>query len=210
VAKQDLFSGTQTIPHLSSYLWTRPLDLRSALCDAEGVCEIGLKEVAIEYRIVMPDSSQPSGRTPRRVCSKCGRDLSSMPADIKSCPYCGAKLTRRLCPYCKKDLTLLPGDIRACPYCGTSLDKTFSLQKKLVGAVFFAIPFVFILAVKRASPVFILELFFAPATPYPLLFLPYLGMSLYLTLSPKPRKMIDIAVIFACAVLLYPILTVPL
>jgi len=27
-----------------------------------------------------------------RICTKCGRDLSSLPRDIKRCPYCGNEL----------------------------------------------------------------------------------------------------------------------
>jgi len=62
------------------------------------------------------------------VCSRCGRDLSTLPKDITICPYCGEKLPQRTCLGCGRDLSQLPANIKNCPYCG----KAVSIQVEAI------------------------------------------------------------------------------
>jgi hypothetical protein len=64
-------------------------------------------------------------------CSKCGKDLSNLPKDITTCPYCGAPLKKEMkCSNCEKDLSTFPQDIAICPYCGTPLKKAAQTKAK--------------------------------------------------------------------------------
>jgi len=144
-------------------------------------------------------SLETSEKAAKRVCSSCGKDLSSMPADMKSCPYCKAILIRQ-CPYCEKELASFPSDIKRCPYCGSSLRKEFRLLKHILGVAFLVYGFAWMLIIKGA-PLSQIILFFMPISPYAFIFIPYFAMSFYLMLDTKPRKKIDTIAISICTLI---------
>jgi Zn finger protein HypA/HybF involved in hydrogenase expression len=144
-------------------------------------------------------SLESTEKPAKRVCPSCGKDLSSMPADIRSCPYCNAILIRQ-CPYCERELASFPLDIKRCPYCGSSLRKEFKLLKHILGVAFLAYGFVWMLLIKGA-PLSEIFLFFMPISPYGFIFIPYFALSFYLILDTKPRKKIDVIAIFVCALI---------